>query len=79
MAIGRHAARENEPETEHGAGRIEGVLGRLRHALAHAFSGERLPRERTRYERRSQRESRARAVRTHPQPAESPARDTQPR
>ena len=50
MAIGRHAARENEPETMHGAGRIEGVLGRLRHALAHAFSGERLPRERTGYE-----------------------------
>ena len=50
MATGRHAARENEPETEHGAGRIEGVLGRLRHALAHAFSGERLPRERTRYQ-----------------------------
>ena len=50
MATGRHAARENEPEIEHGGGRIEGVLGRLRHALAHAFSGERLPRERTRYE-----------------------------
>jgi hypothetical protein len=51
MAIGRHAARENEPETVHGAGRTEGVLGRLRHALVHAFSGERLPRDRTGYER----------------------------
>jgi hypothetical protein len=52
MAIGRHTARERELQAVHGTGRIEGVLGRLRHALTHRFSGERRPRERASWEPR---------------------------